>query len=372
MTSASTIRPIEQNSFALGDDDEISSLSEMDWARPGFSKSRIDSAGRALIKPSVSDQEINEALEAINNWRSSHSYPLNTFQMGLRRALRSERGPWLVAQRIKRLPAIKLKLSLNRNMALSQMQDIGGCRAVVGTVAEVRALVDHQKKSRSKQELIKPTDYIDKPRDSGYRSVHLIYRYHSDNKSNEPYNGLRIEMQLRSRLQHAWATAVETTGDFIGQALKSNLGSDDWLRFFRLMAGAIAIEERTNPVPNIPTNETELKRELRAAAKSLNVVGTLQTFGHIAQTRTNIAGADLFLIATDPLGKSVRVTGFRKDQSEAAMQQYAANEKAAASIPGVQVVLVSVDSIRKLRRAYPSYFLESRVFLNALRRATAR
>jgi hypothetical protein len=117
-------------------------------------------------------------------------------------------------------------------------------------------------------------------------------------------------MQLRSRLQHAWATAVETTGDFIGQALKSNLGSEAWLQFFRLMAAAIAMEERATPVPDTPQNE--------------------------------------------------------------AVQQYAANEKAAARIPGAQVVLVSVDSINKLRRAYPSYFLESRVFLNTLKRAMAR
>ena len=43
---------------------------------------------------------------------------------------------------------------------------------------------------------------------SGYRGVHLIYRYNSDRKTE--YNTLLIEMQLRSQLQHAWATAVET------------------------------------------------------------------------------------------------------------------------------------------------------------------
>lgn len=345
----------------------------MAWARPEYGKSRVDVAGRTLINPDGSEAEIEESLEIINNWRSSHSYPLNTFQMGLRHAAEDVRGPWLVAQRIKRLPAIKLKLSLNPNMRLSQMQDIGGCRAVVETVSHVRDLVTHFEGSRSKQELKTPvTDYIQNPRQSGYRSVHLIYKYHSDNKKNEPYGGLQIEMQLRSRLQHAWATAVETTGDFIGEALKSNLGSEAWLQFFRLMAAAIALEENTNPIPGIVGSETELKRELRTATANLNVIRTLQTFGQIAQTRINIAGAELFLIATDPLGKAVRITGFRRAQSEKAMEQYATSEKVAAGTPGAQVVLVSVDSINKLRRAYPSYFLESRVFLNALRRAIAR
>jgi len=179
-------------------------------------------------------------------------------------------------------------------------------------------------------------------------------------------------MQLRSRLQHAWATAVETTGDFIGQALKSNLGSDEWLRFFRLMASAIAMAENSAPVPDTPTGEAELKRELRTMVGKLNVIGTLQTYGRIAQVRTDTARADLFLIATNPLERNVRVKGFLRAHSERAMEQYAATEKAMVGIPGAQVVLVSVDSINKLKRAYPSYFLESRVFINALRRAIAR
>jgi hypothetical protein len=40
------------------------------------------------------------------------------------------------------------------------------------------------------------------------------------------YNDLKIEMQLRSQYQHAWATAVETVGTFIGQALKSSIGPE--------------------------------------------------------------------------------------------------------------------------------------------------
>ena len=135
---------------------------------------------------SFRNPHLDEALTIINNWRSSHAYPLNTFQMGLRRAVRHVRPPWIVAQRIKRLPAIRLKLSLNPNMALSQMQDIGGCRAVVATVGQVKDLVDHYQSSRSKQQLLRLTDYIAQPRRSGYRSVHAIFKYHSDNKKNEP------------------------------------------------------------------------------------------------------------------------------------------------------------------------------------------
>ncbi len=60
---------------------------------------------------------------------------------------------------------------------------------------------------------------------------YLIYRYFSDRQTK--YNTLKVELQLRSQLQHAWAAAVETVGAFVQQALKSSLGEEEWLRFLR-------------------------------------------------------------------------------------------------------------------------------------------
>ena len=54
---------------------------------------------------------------------------------------------------------------------------------------------------------------------------------------------MRIEIQFRSRLKHAWAAAVETVGTASGQALKSSEGDEGWLRFFVLMASEIAFSE---------------------------------------------------------------------------------------------------------------------------------
>jgi len=104
----------------------------------------------------------------------------------------------------------------------SQMQDIGGCGAVVSSVQAVRLLHERYKRSEIKHKLLSTDDYIAAPKTSGYRSLHLVYSYFSDRKKT--HNGLRIEVQIRSSLQHAWATAVETVGTFIRQALKSSLG----------------------------------------------------------------------------------------------------------------------------------------------------
>ena len=49
-----------------------------------------------------------------------------------------------------------------------------------------------------------------------------VLRY--KNKLVPHHDDLRIEMQIRTKLQHIWATAVETMGTFLGQALKSRQG----------------------------------------------------------------------------------------------------------------------------------------------------
>lgn len=72
------------------------------WAVPEFSNTRVDKAGRLLAAEDASDQALDEALLIINNWRSSHSFPLNTFQVGLRYRSRQVDERALLAQRIKR------------------------------------------------------------------------------------------------------------------------------------------------------------------------------------------------------------------------------------------------------------------------------
>ena len=47
-------------------------------------------------------------------------------------------GEALIAQRLKRLSSIDAKLRRFRNMNLARMQDLGGCRAVLPAVDDVR------------------------------------------------------------------------------------------------------------------------------------------------------------------------------------------------------------------------------------------
>jgi hypothetical protein len=245
------------------------------------------------------------------------------------------------------------------------MQDIGGCRAIVKTVSNVFGLVSLFEKSSIKHKLDHIDDYIRKPRSSGYRGVHMIYRYYSDRKHT--YNGLKIEMQLRTALQHAWATAVETVGTFTRQALKSSQGEKEWLRFFALMGSAIAVRERSALVPGTPAERRLLKKELGHYAKKLDVAHRLRTYGSALQTLEQSAqDAHYYLLKLDPSEHQVTVMGFRANELERASNRYLEIERSIKGGEGADAVLVSVDSLDALRRAYPNYFLDTDVFIQAV------
>ncbi|MCK1498003.1 RelA/SpoT domain-containing protein [Bradyrhizobium sp. 188] len=357
---------------------------EMAWTVPKYAKKRVNWAGKMLVAdmpefifdPLDGDtsenleynawaQDYYAALDIVNNWRSSHNFPLNTFHIGLKKRAKQIDPKAITAQRIKRLASIESKLTRFSTMTLSQMQDIGGCRAIVSTAQQVSRLCEAYDDSGLKHLPAQRDNYIDEPKQSGYRGVHLIYKYHSDRKQD--YNSLKVELQLRSHLQHAWATAVETVGAFVKQALKSSVGEQEWLRFFSLMGGAFAFKENTAPVPGVPNVYSDLVKELRDHARSLEVVSRLQAFGAALKYYEGTSKNNhYFLLEVNHATRLLNVTGFKRDESEKATAKYLEVEKKIKGQSSSDAVLVSVDSMNSLRQAYPNYFLDSGVFLSAL------
>ncbi|MBI4232984.1 MAG: RelA/SpoT domain-containing protein [Chloroflexi bacterium] len=351
-------------------------MPNMFWAVPPSNLAIVDHAGTVLVKR-PDGVALVEALDVINNWRSAHAFPLNTFQNGLRQKANYVDRHSIVAQRIKRLSSIAHKLHRFKGLRLSEMQDIGGCRAVVASIKQVEELVKAFKQSAMKHKLIDEDDYITNPKGTGYRGYHLIYQYRS--ARNDTYNGLKVEIQLRSKLQHAWATAIETVGTFIGQPLKSSEGPKDWLRFFALMGSEIAIREKTVPVPRTPTTESELLKEIREYANELDVEKYLQTFRAVLLAIDRVPDfkrAHFFLVSLDTISlgtnqrtMNVSVQSYTLKDLGKASRDYQEAEEAVRENRSIDAVLVSADSITHLRRAYPNYFLDTRAFLDEVKRA---
>ena len=342
------------------------------YTKPEYSRRAVNRAGEVLINNSASEEERDESLTIINNWRASHNYPLNTFQMRLRQIAKNINPDSLVAQRIKRLASIKYKLERIPGMNMAQIQDIGGCRAIMKDASEVDTLVNiYKHESRGiKHKLAKEDDYIIQPKESGYRGVHLVYKYRSD--KNKHYEDMRIEIQVRTLVQHAWATAVETVGTFIKQSLKSSQGEPEWLRFFALMSSAMAIEEGKPIVPNTPDNFVALRTEITRLAEFLNVDGHLTAFRksiEILGGDKRITNAHYYLLELDPTAGRIIIKSYAQTQLATASSDYLTLEKRIAN-DNRNAVLVSAESIEALKLAFPNYYLDTDIFLNHLRNLT--
>lgn len=332
--------------------------------QPTISKQEINRAGRILAENRPNGITISDAIDLVDQWRACHAYPINTFQSTLRRKLKKFSNEPLVAQRLKRMPTIIEKLHRFQNMQLARMQDIGGIRAVLDSIHDVYLLADEYKdKSRFEHELMGDgKDYIKSPRnEDGYRSLHLIYKY--KNKINPEYDGLLVELQIRTKLQHSWATAVETMGTFLGQALKSRQGDKEWLDFFALVSSAFASMENTELLPR---HEKMSQKEIFQAITKMNdelkvlekIRGYSIAVNEINKKGSSETGWSYHLIILNSLEKTVQIKPYKRGSINQATEDYAKIEAEATKGKKIEAVLVSAGPLSVLKQAYPNFFLD--------------
>jgi hypothetical protein len=339
------------------------------WACPLNGKSKVDHAGDIISgrKPETPDFSLDSALDIAANWRSSHGYPLHTVWTTLRTRATNLDAKALVVKRQKRMPSISSKLARIQSMQLSKMHDLGGCRAVVRNVRRVDELVKFYRENQPVSlEFVRPYDYINKPKDDGYRSVHLVYKYQGDSQRGA-FKGLRIEMQIRSRLQHAWATAVESVDVFTGQGLKSSAGEEPWKRFFALIGTAMAMQEKRPLVPNTPTQRDLLISELCGLCVKLHIPDVFLgiSAGISIAPRIKVKGrdakAEAYILTLDSKKRVTEVVGFASNKE--AEKRLLELEKENLEKPYIQTVMASADSVRALRTAYPNYYMDTGMFI---------
>ncbi len=111
-----------------------------------------------------------------------------------------------------------------------------------------------------------------------------------------------VEVQIRSKIQHAWATAVEIVDTFTNQALKSNNGSKEWIEFFRCTSAEFAsLEDR--PIGRHVKN-TNTKLRAQQLEKELNVIARLKAFivttDRIAKDKINKSDYYLLELTSEP------------------------------------------------------------------------
>lgn len=332
-----------------------------------YSRNKINVAGKALLAGPETGFPYTDANLVIEDWRKLHMQPLEALVAEVTRVL-SQAGVRAAfsSHRLKRMTSIVAKLRHNPEMRLGGLQDIGGARFVFEDISSLlqaqqviaAASFDHFEADR------KPYDYVAQPKESGYRSIHFVYKYVDDNPD---YDGLRVELQIRTRLQHDWAMAVEI-GELISKSsLKASLGDENWLAFFKISSAVFAQKEGM-PVAESFNNYTERDycvhyADLETKYKFLDQLNALVSAVKITDEHTLREGYAVIYIRFAE--RKVQLRHFPSEKPDDATMYYAEVEKSVID-DSAAVVLVAVSDMKELKEAYPSYFLNAGEFIQAL------
>lgn len=334
-----------------------------------YGSNQISKAGNVILT-STDQAEVDTAIELIKDWRSLHLIPIDELQNSIVNLLNQHHiRNFSVSRRLKRLSSISNKLDRNPQSKLGTMQDIGGLRIVVPTMSGLNKALDiiSQNTPNNFERTKEPMNYVDAPKEiSGYRSIHFVYKYHSLNKD---YDGLKIELQLRTELQHSWAMAVETAELQTKTALKSSQGDEKWIDFFKVVSSLFAIKEQT-PILKEHSDMNYNMKDLMTQLYSMDVKHHFNDTLKALRISNSVAKKEnyndaYYIIYINFNEKRLRIKPFPKENEEEASALYSRLEKSELTKNNA-VVLVSVPKMQGLQEAYPSYFLDTSKFLLAI------
>lgn len=335
----------------------------MAFSQPRYSRRKIDEAGEAAR---AGRDNFNDML-VLENWRASHLYIINTFQANLRARKKKSDDAITIAQRLKRRPTIIDKLRREPGMSLSRMHDIAGCRLIFSNVDALRSFRESFHGSKAKHELVGGGDkynYIANPKSTGYRGVHDVYKYVAYSDSGELWNNLRIELQYRTIVQHAWATAVEIVDIVNFSRLKFNEAEGGVARHFLIASELLSRAHEDMPGFCASESLENLLSEFKQLEARMGVIARLRElssseFGRFARN------AKLFVLVNyfEPQDFG-NLAAFGYLDNKTAVENY---EKLERENQGkADVVLVGASEHDAVKLAYTNYFSDASIFLRLL------
>lgn len=306
-------------------------------------------------------EETEEDTRILEEWRKAHRHVLDAFRKLLGR--RTEGTEVVVAQRHKRKSTIVDKLRRRKVRKLAEMNDVAGCRLIFESIDDLYEFRGEFRNARFKHKLKNDDnadkyDYIKYPKpETGYRGVHDVYSYASGSVSGKRYEGLLVEIQYRTHVQHAWATAVEVVGFVTENEPKFERGDDRFREIFRYASEILAraFENEKSCLKDLGDEEVvrgfdDLDSELRF----IEMLGGLDVAG-----QEGLMGKNVILVFEE---NDLRVKSFVR--APEALEELFRLEK---ENPGKDIVLVRGDRGRDVRVAFRNYFSDASDFTGKIR-----
>jgi hypothetical protein len=368
MRSDMSLAPIPSAAITASSDFECLAVS--DFPSFDYSKKEVRRAGD-IIAGSLpwSDEtrdEILHAFQIANNWRNAHAYPMRSIRASIVWCMSRHSIKGLTAARLKRMQAIRRKLKRVR-LNLEQYQDLGGCRAILSSVDDVRRVREFVRQ-HSRHEVRNENDYISEPKDDGYRGIHTILLYRGRGE-DRVFDDRRIEVQLRTEMQHSWATGIEAVGLFRGEDLKAGQGDARWLRLFHLMSAEIA-EAEGCPLPPDAPSQQKRRTEIRDLSLGLDALNDLDKLGHAVDWAAfavqPIDKPKYYLLKYDRGAGLVSVSPHNNPIEATDSYGQAELDVRGLDRDDAAIVLIEADKIENLKHAFPNYFGDVRHLRNRL------
>lgn len=345
---------------------------------PPISKREVNRAGKRIADDAGSDRDLN----LVDQWRASHGYVINTFQIFFKRRVEKSSAKIEFAQRLKRRITVIDKInrkhpSGNPLMSdVTSMHDFAGCRLIFESVEdlnEFRTYVHSTKSMKNVAHKLKHNpekyDYISHPKASGYRGIHDVYAHfprahRRGSDANKPWHGLLVEVQYRTRVQHAWATALEISDIIDGQKTKFELQETDRVRFFALASEILARHHEGIANAMVEMETSDLSMEFQKLESKLGILQRLHALkaseGFKKIKRHNVL--NIKRKHEDELELEVLTFSSPADAIETATKLESSEES-------LNAVYVRADNPSQVRSAYRNYFNDPVDFVRLVREA---
>ena len=323
-----------------------------------LSKTKIDKSGECLAKGTWnSEDQYIESEIIFDDYRKLHLEPLTEITLKLQGWLNEFGKDFYIAQRIKRKPQILRKLQ-RLHVRLSQLQDIGGIRVIFEDNTHINDFVSFIKNKIAKGRFFtieREADYRELGRDdSGYRAFHLILSR----------KGIKVELQLRSRIQHNWAERIERTSVIYGYYLKELQGDSRVLEYFKSLSYIFhEIENKRNPsidlIDRLEKKRLECEEIIQSSDKknifksSVNedfFKGMINRDANLKQSFHN------WMIVFDWNSGAFQNWCVINGKSDEAIKMYVDLEKQYSAEVGYEVVMIGSSDVTAIRKTHSHYF----------------